>query len=357
MVEPAHRERGIAHLVFLVIIGIVALVALFIIFKVISGKQFGSSAQQMQASSGFYSNFDDGLSIQAPKNWQLKDDSNPQTQAAFFAQKENRDDKFVENVSLYISDVSAKPDVTVEETVTAWIDQSKLDYPDSFELVSQENATLGGISAVKVVATAKDDISPLKSMIVFALKDGKSYILAYSAEEKSFDKFLPDVENLINSFKFGGQEVKWKTYTSDEYGYTVMVPADWKVTDTPSKTSRETSITHPQGKALVLITALKDDNLKDITYMKDSIAQFKEKLENDSATLKLDTFNEQTDGNIRAFIATGLERRGGADWVFEQRGMLSTNGRVLLFHGAAQSAVSTAYTDVVSEIIEIFKME
>ena len=86
--------------------------------------------------------------------------------------------------------------------------------------------------------------------------------------------------------------------------------------------------------------------------MKDSIAKFKEKLENDSATLKLDTFNEQTDGNIRAFIATGLERRGGADWVFEQRGMLSTNGRVLLFHGAAQSAVSTAYTDVVSEIIE-----
>src|SRR3989304_1202605 len=37
--------------------------------------------------------------------------------------------------------------LTIEETVTAWIDQSKSDYPNSFEFVSQENSALGGIAA------------------------------------------------------------------------------------------------------------------------------------------------------------------------------------------------------------------
>jgi len=351
-------QKGIAHLILLIIIGVIVIGAgLLIIPKLIFNKQPTKSTQVSQGSSDSYSNFDEGLSIRTPKNWRLVENSDARTQATFFAPKEGQDDKFIENVSLYISDLSAKPNVTLAEIVSAWINQSKSEFPDSFEVISQESASLGGVSAVKIVANAKDDVSPLKSMALLALKDGKSYILNYSAEEKSFAKFLPEVESLINSFKLEAQKVTWETYTSEQYGYTVKIPSGWKVTDTPSETSREISIVHPQAKALVLITALKDANLKDIDYMKSSIAQFKEKLENDPSITKLGKFTDKVEGSVGMFAVRGLEKREGAEWYFEQRGILSTAGKVVLFHGAAQSTTNKAYADVISEIIESFKTD
>ena len=154
-----------------------------------------------------------------------------------------------------------------------------------------------------------------------------------------------------------GQEVGWETYRSDEYGYTVEIPKGWNVSDTPSENSRETTIIHPGAQALVLITALKDEGLSDLDYMRDSMAEFKEKLENDPATLQLAKFESDIQGNVGGFIGIGEEYRSEVNWYFEQRGLLSTNGRVLLFHGAAQSNVYQEYEDIISHIIESFRVE
>ena len=154
-----------------------------------------------------------------------------------------------------------------------------------------------------------------------------------------------------------GQEVGWETYRSDEYGYTVEIPKGWNVSDTPSENSRETTIIHPGAQALVLITALKDEGLSDLDYMRDSMAEFKEKLENDPATLQLAKFESDIQGNVGGFIGIGEEYRSEVNWYFEQRGLLSTNGRVLLFHGAAQSNVYQEYKDIISHIIESFRVE
>ena len=150
-------------------------------------------------------------------------------------------------------------------------------------------------------------------------------------------------------------QVEWETYTSEEYGYSVDIPKGWEVTDTPSENSREITIIHPGAQAIVLITGLKDEGLQDITYMKESMQAFKEKLENDPATTKLTKFQDQVQGDIGGFIALGEEFRSGINWNFEHRGLLSTDGRILLFHGAAQSNVHQQYKGIISKIIESFK--
>lgn len=339
-------QRGRSPLVIIVIVGLV-IAAIVIFFKL--------SPQTQPANT--YSNFDEELSIQTPKNWQIKENPVPQTLVAFFSPKEGENDRFVENVGLDIIDLSVKPNATLEELVSAWINQSKSEFPDSFEVISQESTKLGDIEAIKVISSAKDEVSPLKSMAFFAIKDGEGYTLNYSAEEKSFDKFLPDVESLVKSLTFGPQEVKWENYKSDEYGYSVSIPSGWKVNNTPSETSREISIVHPQGKALVLITALKDEGLKDTNYMKESMQAFKEKLENDPVIVRLAKFEDKVEGDTGAFIGIGEEQREGANWYFEQRGLLGTSGKVLLFHGAAKSDVYEKYKDIISKIIEGFKID
>ena len=152
------------------------------------------------------------------------------------------------------------------------------------------------------------------------------------------------------------QNVEWESYTSDEYGYTIQIPKGWTLTNTPSENSREISITHPGAKALVLITGLKDDKLKDVTYMKDSIKAFKQKIEKDPSTLQLSKFIDSQEGDTGGFIAIGEEKREGLNWYFDQRGILKTDGRVLLFHGAAISDVYKEYKDIISQIIESFRV-
>lgn len=312
--------------------------------------------QTEQKTTGNYSSYDHKISIQTPAKWQLKENTQQGIQATFFAPKEGDDDEFIENINLHVSDLSAKPNVTLEEIVKIWNDQSKSEYPDSYEIVSQSKTTLGGIKAIKLIAKATDGSLPFKNMAVFALKDSISYIINYSAEGKSFDKFLPDVEKLLRSVKLGAQKLSWEDYKSKEYGYSVKIPVGWKVTDTPKEGSRETSIVHPGARALVLITALFDPNLKDLDYMKSSIKEFKEKLEKDPTILKLAKFTDKVEGSTGAFIAIGEEKREGLNWYFEQRGMMGTSGKVLLFHGAALSSSYKDYKNVISQIIESFKV-
>lgn len=160
----------------------------------------------------------------------------------------------------------------------------------------------------------------------------------------------------INQSESDNQNIQWETYTSDEYGYSVQIPKGWIVTNTPSENSRETSITEPNSQVVVLISGLKDEKLKDTSYMKSSIKEFKQKLENDPSTIQVAKFVDSQEGDTSGFIAIGEEKRVGSNWYFEQRGLLKTDGRVLLFHGAAQSNVYKQYKDIISQIIESFRV-
>ena len=169
------------------------------------------------------------------------------------------------------------------------------------------------------------------------------------------DSAETDTENAIGKSETSvSADVVWETYKSDQYGYTVRIPQGWKVTDNPSQNSRETTIMHPGAQVIVLITALKDEKLKDTAYMKSSMQDFKEKLENDPQTIQVAKFQDKVEGNTGGFIAIGEEKRSGVNWYFEQRGLMNTNGRILLFHGAAQSNVYKQFTGIISEIIESF---
>lgn len=200
-------------------------------------------------------------------------------------------------------------------------------------------------------------IAPLAIIVIVGLVVGGAVFLSRGASNKPAPQ-QPATQQQPQSSQSGQQvEAGWETYKSQQYGYTVKIPKGWKVTDTPSETSREISIVHPGAQSLVMITALKDEKLKDINYLKDSIKAFKEKLEKDPATLQLAKFEDKVEGNTGGFIAIGEEKREGVNWYFEQRGLLSTNGRVLLFHGAAQSNVYKEYKDIITEIIKSFSLE
>lgn len=347
-------QKGLAPLVIIAIVGVVIVGVV-----VISKGNFTSkkSAEQIsQRPSSLYSSSDDNVSIQTPEGWTLKENPQPGTQATFFSSKERGDDKFIENVGLSISDLSAKPNVALDEIVKAWIDQSQSEFPDSFKVVSQDKTTLGGVEAFKITYQAKDQVSALKGMSVFALKDSKAYILNYSAEEKSFEKFLDGFNQIINSFKFGEVTLEWETFKNSEMGYAVKHPKGWVTKDSSGETNRKLTVSHPKNFANVLIAAHKDDSLKEDGGMTKAISGRKEFLESDKE-LKIANFKDTTEKKKGGWLMVGEKVIAGQKWQLEERGLVDIYGKVLLMQSGYSEDYGKQYKDVVKEIMDSFSVE
>lgn len=367
-------QRGIAPLIIIVVVGI-GIVGVLAFNKSPLNKQPPGAKQEIQKAAGqktnLYSNFDEQLSLEAPSSWQAEEypESISEVDVWFLSPLENSKDGYRERVSLTIMEVAGPqaPKTLGEVYNPVNIDEIAREEFKETEgtisritrtLLSQEETTLAGIQAKKFTEETVDTEGlGYKKLTYFFLKDNKIYSLTYTAEEQSFDKFLPDAEKIIKSFKFGPQEIKWRTHTNDQTGYTVKIPSHWKVTETPSETSREINIAHPKNKALVQITALKDEGLKDMNYLKSSVAEFKARLENDPDITELGQFKDQYDKDTGAFIARGFEKRNDKDWYFEQRGILSTKGRVVLMHGAVLGTLNKEYLNIIADIMDSLKID
>lgn len=353
-------QKGIAPLVLVIIAGVVIVGVVLVSKGNFTAKLTPPDAPPAQQASGqssnLYSSFDDNVSIQTPKGWTLKENPQPGTQASFLSSKEGEGDKFIENVGLNVSDLSAKPNVTLDEIVKAWTDQSQSEFPDSFKVVSEEKTTLGGVEAVKITYRAKDEVSALKGMAIFALKDNKAYILSYSAEEKSFDKFLDGVNQIINSFKFGDVALDWETYKNSEMGYSVKHPKGWVPKDSSGETNRKFTVAHPKNFANVLVAAHKDDSLKENGGMAKAIKGRKEFLESDQG-LKIANFKDTVEDKKGGWMMVGEKTIDGQKWQLEERGLLDIYGKVILMQSGYSENYGKQYKDAVRQIMDSFSVE
>lgn len=360
-----YKQKGLAPIAIIAIVGII-IVGVFAVTKTPSNRQTQTAdkadqkTQQTKQSSNLYSNFDEQISIEGPKGWKLIENpapDRPDIVLQFDSPKESNDDKYNEHIGLAIDTFSSN--INLDEFVDIWLEGVKKRFNGNVEVISREKTSLGGVDAYKVVQIGKEEGKDykVKFTTILVLKGNKGYTLNYTSPGEGSDQYLQDVEKSFQSFKFGSQQIQWETYRNDQIGYIVEIPKDWKVTNNPSETSREISIVHPQGKALVLITALKDEGLKDINYLKNSVAAFKTKLENDPTITELGQFKDQYDKDTGVFITRGFEKREGKDWYFEQRGVLSTKGKVVLMHGAVLGNLNKEYLNIIADLMDSFKID
>ena len=73
---------------------------------------------------------------------------------------------------------------------------------DSFNVTSMYNGTIGKENAVKLTKNGTGDQSNQRVVEYLVLHDKDPYILTYSADVKNFDKYLPEFEQMVRSFKF-----------------------------------------------------------------------------------------------------------------------------------------------------------
>jgi|GEM_PF-1277852 len=156
-----------------------------------------SSPPEPEVPLSLYENIDRGFQVDYPQVWskQNRDDFFA-TGVVFFSPLEDDADKFKERVSVLVENLSG--DISLAQyTAQSLSEIRKLTDPDAGEplLVS-----LGGDEGRQIVYDGEENGQPVQRMQTWSVKDGKAYVITYTARPDSYDAYLPTVEKMIASF-------------------------------------------------------------------------------------------------------------------------------------------------------------
>ena len=157
-----------------------------------------------------YNNTELGIYLQYPANWskmEEKFDDNVNV-ISFISTPENDTDTFTENVNIAIEPLQNES-ITLEEYSNTTL-AALSNVFENFSLINKENTNLYGVPAIKIIFSITQpqitdqsrDIDtikqiPMKIMQILSVKEGKAYVIIYSAEEAKYDDYLPIIEKMI----------------------------------------------------------------------------------------------------------------------------------------------------------------
>jgi eukaryotic-like serine/threonine-protein kinase len=142
-----------------------------------------------------------GISIQRPKTWQAEQrpDRITGNVVKFVSPSANNTDKYYENISLIIQDLSSSRS-TLEQFTPFRLDVIKQSSP-SIKIIQEGQQRLANREAYQVIYTLQEDGVSLQRLQIWTVKDSKAYILTYTAEPNQYSTYLPTAKQMINSFQ------------------------------------------------------------------------------------------------------------------------------------------------------------
>jgi eukaryotic-like serine/threonine-protein kinase len=153
----------------------------------------------LDKADGFtsYENQQNFLKMKYPDNWDKQEQPNTvyQEVVKFISPLEKDGDRFREQVTVI---VELSDDKTLDD-YTKSSKQEILKLDKNAKIVQDVASTLAGNNGHRVVYTTKKGDRELKKLEVWTLKHDRAYLIAYEAQAKEYDKFLPVVEEMIKS--------------------------------------------------------------------------------------------------------------------------------------------------------------
>jgi hypothetical protein len=189
------KKAIISALVLAVIISCVSLVVAPIKQTVLG--------QQTTTATNFlpYENSTHGIKVQYPSSWDKQENGTRQDTetdlVTFYPPSTNS------NASLDISidNISDEKGTSLAQYASNGTSDLKQSLKN-FKLVGlSTNSVLAGLPAYKSIYTYADQNAIFKDMEIGAIKGDKAYILTYEAGVNEYDKYLPIIQELINSFQ------------------------------------------------------------------------------------------------------------------------------------------------------------
>lgn len=167
---------------------------MYLLFFVVILLVISACTKQSGKTSSSFS--DELYNINHPLNWSVDDHG---AFVYFKPSLENQSDKLQENVVVYISPLNPSNQTLVEffeKSVETLVSTTQ-----NFTLIEHEQIKISSTPAQKIVYSEDGELGKIKYLQVFAVKDGKAYILTYTALAEDYSKHVADAESIIASFK------------------------------------------------------------------------------------------------------------------------------------------------------------
>jgi serine/threonine-protein kinase len=182
---------------------LVLIVIISYVYPTVATKQTVFAQQATKPTSNFlpYVNSTYGIKLQYPSSWDKEENGtrqDTQTDVVTFSPP-----AISSNASLDISidDISDEKGIALAQYANNGISDLKQSLKN-FKLVGlTTNNILAGLPAYKLIYTYADQNTIFKDMEIGAIKGDKAYILTYEAGMNEYDKYLPIIQEMINSFQ------------------------------------------------------------------------------------------------------------------------------------------------------------
>jgi len=173
------------------------------VYPTVATKQTVFAQQTTKPTTNFlpYVNSTYGIKLQYPSSWDKEENGTRQDTetdvVTFYPPAVNS------NASLDISidDISDEKGIALAQYTSSGVSDLKQSLKN-FKLVGlSTNSVLAGLPAYKSIYTYADQNAIFKDMEIGAIKGDKAYILTYEVGVNEYDKYLPIIQELINSFQ------------------------------------------------------------------------------------------------------------------------------------------------------------
>ena len=147
-----------------------------------------------------YENYAQRVRISYPLSWNIQENVMGAV-ATFNSAQEGANDRFRENLSIIIQDLGEqKEKVTLKqytETILGYLPR----IIPGVQIVESKEIILSKVPAYRVVCTAQQAEFRLKILQVWTMKNNRTYMLTFTAEENKYPLFVKTVEKMLKTFK------------------------------------------------------------------------------------------------------------------------------------------------------------
>lgn len=143
-----------------------------------------------------------GISVEYPDYWEKTQD-NKNGIVAFVTPTEGYADDYLDNFSVQRFTLDMEGETAYSDYVKGYVANLESTLAN-YNLVSEEETTLGGEEAYKIVyeSTSDDKKSELRFMQLFAEHEGQIYVATFVAEFTAYSYFVSHVEQMLTTFTF-----------------------------------------------------------------------------------------------------------------------------------------------------------
>ncbi len=145
-----------------------------------------------------YENLSEKIKIKYPQTWNKQDINNFTTGevVTFVSPKQSDADNFQEKLTIAVQDF---PESLEQFSKTSINDINK--HFVEAKIISESKPIVANKQGGELVYVGKDGQNSLKNLQVFTLKNGKAYVITYTAKINNYNDFIEIAETMIKSFE------------------------------------------------------------------------------------------------------------------------------------------------------------